>query len=157
MSAKGTRKIRLHIFDLFLIVSLVYFALLLFNALPHLDVMLDDSNYVIAGRLFSLTMAVLFLAGWILYRTLNKIMLSQRLINLHVTLALATLVSCIAFQLWGHFRPQLHPDYYYSDFKSGPPTFAKIIIALVMISVLIFVINIFGGMIKRWLCRNKMA
>ncbi len=150
---------KLRLFDLFLVVSILCPFISFFYGNEAFDINLHDSYYVIPISVTGLTIGGLFLIMWILYRLFHRILLSQGLANLHVVTSLVALACFMKLVSPPDFLMPGRPYYAISPFDSRPQLLmvTTVAVLLSLISQLIFVVNILGGIIKQLVKKRRTA
>lgn len=140
-------KSKWRLYDLFIVVAVLYLILSFFDSGQSLDMTLHDSYYLIASQIVTIGVAGIFFLGWVLYRFFGRYLLSKRLIDIHVILTLLLLFAFESSRLWSSWFLPRRTYYSFSTFNSEP-SFFIVYGLLLIISVIILMINVIGGVVK---------
>ena len=142
--------------NLLLLAALIFVLISFFVSEENgtVDLHLHDTYFIIAHTHVFWLLAILSLFSWIIYALTEKILFSKVLTWTHVVITMLTLVL---FALVLSFGDRFQPRRYYSysiwdsfnDFDGYTKTITITMIIL-LLGQITFVINLIGGLFKRW-------
>ncbi len=140
----------LHPHHLLLPAGLLTAFLFLFSKAATIDIHVHDTYLIIGTKFFWGVTSGLLLLLWLLYTGVSGILLSKKLVWLHVVITIVAIAFITAILLWAVFYHRHDSaDYYtFGRFQMQQDTVAVSFLLLIA-GQFLFVINLMGGIISR--------
>ena len=141
-------------YNLFLFTSILLLLASICMLGQTLDIHLHDTYYIFPATYFALTIALIFLIAWTIYKLTGKYLLTKYLTWFHVLATLIVAITLMTRQLW-HDNPistnNKPPVAFKSFFEiQRKDYFIALTISLLFVAGQIgYIINIVGGLIRR--------
>lgn len=141
-------------YHLLLTASVVLVLISLLSGGGSLDIHLTGTQHVLDGIFILRSLAMLLLLNWILYRVTHQFLLTGTLTWLHI-IATLIVVTCIVIFVFmkGTVHPKRYFDYSYTPVheisRRSMTGIIPAFVILVLLTQLLFIINLFGGILKR--------
>ncbi|MBX3257961.1 MAG: hypothetical protein KF862_27770 [Chitinophagaceae bacterium] len=141
-------------YHLLLITSVVLVLISLLSGGGSLDIHLTGSRHVLDGIFILRSLAMLLLLNWILYRVTQQFLLTGALTWMHIIVTLILVTGIVVFIFMkGTVHPKRYFDYSYTPVHAiswrSIVDFIPAFIILVLLTQLLFIINLFLGLLKR--------
>jgi heme/copper-type cytochrome/quinol oxidase subunit 1 len=121
-----------------------------------IDIHLHDTYYIIGYQQFFWLIALIILFFALLYRITNQVLLSKFLTWLQIIITLLSFIALIAFIFWGNEATRRYIDVSAWNSFHRLSVISKIISWIVLIFIfgqVVFIVNIIGGLIKKFSSR----
>ena len=142
--------------DLFLLTALLMFIYSFVSKENTIDIHLHDTMFVISSKHFIWAFAIICLSGWGLYSLTRKFLWTGYLSWIHVGITVFILCLCVTVNIWHDVilppvkREVVSWETFQEDQNRAQRIYFPIAI-LFVVGQLAYIINILGGLTKRYL------
>lgn len=146
-------KIASRLYQLFLIGAICFFVISFFTSSQTIDIHIHDTYFVIGVFHFYIFIAFVLLFFWLLYLLLKNFLFSNLLTWIHI---IAILISISLFAILMYKMPHQQRAYFDINLWTSFNTISKAANSAILIFVssqLSFVINIIGGLLKKFMLK----
>jgi cytochrome c oxidase subunit 1 len=127
----------------------ILIAIVAFASNTTIDIHVHDTYYVIKGRHLLFLLIIPFLFFWMIYSITGKIVFSTSLIWIHFFLTTIPILFLIYFTIFNSPNRPLTTAWSFETYRVFNYRIRMVILILLSSQVL-FLINIMGGIIKKW-------
>ena len=150
-------------YHLLLLTAILLFIATFFVNNQSLDMRLHDTYFIISFPHLFWQIIILLLIFWMLYLFTKRILFSKVLTWTHIVLLVLTSISLAGILFYSNFQGIAGPTRRYYDFSNWetmaqPNGLARgimVILLAIFLGVIIYIINLFAGLIKRFRGRRN--